>query len=77
MTAPSASEHELVFQPITTQAQLDRVLARELAGIRDDYEELQRRAAQVDQGDHDAARGSADARGSGVARGSETMEEPR
>lgn len=78
MPAPSASEHEPVFQPITTQAQLNRVLARELAGIRDDYDERQRAAAHVDQGGRGGTeRNPAPARGSAGARGSETTEEPQ
>ena len=68
MTAPSASEHEPVFQPITTQAQLDQVVARELAAIRGEYAELRRKAAQVDR-DPAGARGSEGARGSNDAEG--------
>ena len=69
MNDPSASEHEPVFQPITTQAQLNQVVSRELTRIRDEYDEFQRKAAQVDQDGQDADRSPAGARGSKDAEG--------
>lgn len=44
-----AGDAAATFLPITTQDQLDAVLARALDGVRDEYDELQRKAAQLDE----------------------------